>query len=192
MYTFHSDLCSSVWVISMRKSRASSPAACQRAGSQVIAKPLELVDLPQREGLEDAEHHRGKPSAPLGARAVVTLAAHHRSPQDTLAQKEPAVLQDSTRRCRRSLYMSLIHTCALNGADPFDYLTMLEKHHSELNTNPKRWMPWNYRESYDDGGLCGGRAHGRAACAELIQLRTLTEGTRLSCFRSVVRCFQFA
>ena len=50
------------------------------------------------------------------------------------------------------LYMSLIHTCALNGADPFDYLTMLEKHHAELDANPERWMPWNYRESHDDGG----------------------------------------
>jgi transposase len=45
------------------------------------------------------------------------------------------------------LYMSLIHTCFLNGADPFDYLTALEKHSAELELNPERWMPWNYREN---------------------------------------------
>jgi hypothetical protein len=48
------------------------------------------------------------------------------------------------------LYMSLIHTCFLNGADPFDYLTMLEKHSNELDANPERWMPWNYRENLSD------------------------------------------
>ena len=48
------------------------------------------------------------------------------------------------------LYMSLIHTCFLNGADPFDYLTMLEKHSDELDANPERWMPWNYRENLSE------------------------------------------
>ena len=48
------------------------------------------------------------------------------------------------------LYMSLIHTCFLNSVDPFDYLTTLEKHHAELDTNPERWMPWNYRKTVGD------------------------------------------
>jgi len=43
------------------------------------------------------------------------------------------------------LYMSLIHTCELNGANPFDYLTELERHASEVAVNPQDWMPWNYR-----------------------------------------------
>ena len=30
------------------------------------------------------------------------------------------------------LYTSLIHTCALNGANPFDYLTELQRHAEEL------------------------------------------------------------
>lgn len=41
--------------------------------------------------------------------------------------------------------MSLIHTCELNGANPFDYLTELQRHHAELATRPAEWMPWNYR-----------------------------------------------
>ena len=43
------------------------------------------------------------------------------------------------------LYMSLIYTCELNGANPFDYLTELERHADELAANPSDWMPWNYR-----------------------------------------------
>jgi transposase len=43
--------------------------------------------------------------------------------------------------------MSLIYTCELQGADPFDYLTELQRHSEELAKNPKEWMPWNYRET---------------------------------------------
>ena len=42
------------------------------------------------------------------------------------------------------IYMSLIHTCSLNGADPFDYLNQLQRHPEETRKNPERWMPWNY------------------------------------------------
>jgi len=45
------------------------------------------------------------------------------------------------------LFMSLIHTCELNGADPFDYLTELQRHADKLKHQPSEWMPWNYRET---------------------------------------------
>jgi transposase len=45
------------------------------------------------------------------------------------------------------LFMSLIHTCELNGANPFDYLTELQRHAAELKREPSEWMPWNYRET---------------------------------------------
>src|SRR5215467_5051938 len=45
------------------------------------------------------------------------------------------------------LFMSLIHTCELNGANPFDYLTELQRHAEELKHNPSAWMPWNYRDT---------------------------------------------
>ena len=44
------------------------------------------------------------------------------------------------------LFMSLIHTCELAGANPFDYLTELQRHTRELANNPSAWMPWNYLE----------------------------------------------
>lgn len=43
------------------------------------------------------------------------------------------------------LFMSLIYTCELNGINPFDYLTELERHAGELDSHPEQWMPWNYR-----------------------------------------------
>ncbi len=45
------------------------------------------------------------------------------------------------------LYMSLIHTCELNGVNPFDYLIELQRHAGELKRVPSEWMPWNYRDT---------------------------------------------
>jgi transposase len=45
------------------------------------------------------------------------------------------------------LFMSLIHTCELNGINPFNYLTELQRHAEELKRAPAAWMPWNYRET---------------------------------------------
>jgi len=42
-------------------------------------------------------------------------------------------------------FMSLIYTCQLCGADPFDYLTELQRHAAALIASPQDWMPWNYR-----------------------------------------------
>ena len=45
------------------------------------------------------------------------------------------------------LFMSLIHTCELCGANPFDYLTQLQRHAGELAETPSLWMPWNYLDT---------------------------------------------
>jgi len=47
------------------------------------------------------------------------------------------------------VFMSLIYTCELCGANPFDYLTELQRHAEELASTPQNWMPWNYRETLD-------------------------------------------
>jgi hypothetical protein len=44
------------------------------------------------------------------------------------------------------LYMSLIHTCYFSAADPFDYLTQLQRNHQRVTAAPADWMPWNYRQ----------------------------------------------
>ena len=45
------------------------------------------------------------------------------------------------------LFMSLIYTCQLNEANPFDYLTELQRHPDEFAACPELWMPWNYRDA---------------------------------------------
>jgi hypothetical protein len=43
------------------------------------------------------------------------------------------------------LFMSLIHTCQLNGVNSFEYLVELLQHASQVARSPGEWMPWGYR-----------------------------------------------
>jgi transposase len=47
------------------------------------------------------------------------------------------------------IQMSLIHTCELNGVNPFDYLMALEQHSAAVAKAPTAWFPWNYRAAID-------------------------------------------
>jgi transposase len=47
------------------------------------------------------------------------------------------------------LFMSLIHTCQLCGANSFDYLIELQRHAQELAAYPAEWMPWNYQATLE-------------------------------------------
>ena len=51
------------------------------------------------------------------------------------------------------LFMTLIDTCQLCGANSFEYLTELQRHARELELNPSAWMPWNYRETIEQIGI---------------------------------------
>lgn len=41
-------------------------------------------------------------------------------------------------------FMSLLHTCALNGINPFDYLMALNNNAEVVIKAPAQWLPWNY------------------------------------------------
>jgi len=45
------------------------------------------------------------------------------------------------------MFMSIIHTCEMNKANPFDYLTQLQKHAETAASKPADWMPWNYQQA---------------------------------------------
>ena len=45
------------------------------------------------------------------------------------------------------IFMSLIHTCQLNGVNPFDYMTALQTHAGEVAKDPACWLPWNYPQA---------------------------------------------
>jgi transposase len=42
------------------------------------------------------------------------------------------------------LFMSLIHTCELNGVNSFHYLTELQRYSADVKYAPSDWMPWTY------------------------------------------------
>lgn len=43
------------------------------------------------------------------------------------------------------LFMSLIHTCALNEVNPFEYIVALLGHPLDVKAQPAQWLPWSYR-----------------------------------------------
>ena len=42
------------------------------------------------------------------------------------------------------LFMTLIHTCRLNGVNPFEYLLAIATHANAVKLVPQAWLPWNY------------------------------------------------
>ena len=114
---------------------------------------------------EQIEQHKVEPNSSLGE-AISYMLKHWE--KLTLFLKQPGAPLDNNL-CERALkkailhrknsyffktqngarvgdlFMSLIHTCELNGVNPFDYLTELQKHAHELSTHPADWMPWNYQ-----------------------------------------------
>jgi hypothetical protein len=63
-----------------------------------------------------------------------------------LHRKNALFYKNNERRTGGDLFMTLIHTCQLCGANSFDYLTELLRHAGELAAYPAEWMPWNYSE----------------------------------------------
>jgi transposase len=42
-------------------------------------------------------------------------------------------------------FMSVMHTCELNGVNAFEYLVTLQRHADALRATPHAWLPWTYR-----------------------------------------------
>lgn len=51
------------------------------------------------------------------------------------------------------LFMSLIYTAELSGANPFHYLTQLLRHSAQVARAPARWLPWNYTHTLMESGV---------------------------------------
>ncbi len=45
------------------------------------------------------------------------------------------------------LFMSLIYSAELCGANPFDYIVAVLRHRAAVDEQPSEWMPWNYTEA---------------------------------------------
>ncbi len=81
-----------------------------------------------------------QPGAPLDSNIVERALK-----QCTLHRKNSLFYKTENGAEMGDLHMSLIHTCELNGVNPFECLIELQKHTEELTEHPADWMPWNYR-----------------------------------------------
>lgn len=115
---------------------------------------------------EQLEQRRVEPNSSLGQ--AIKYLLNHWEPL-TLFLRRPGVPLDNNL-CERALkmairhrknslfyktqhgadvgdvYMSLIHTCYFAGVDPRDYLTQVQRHEQQVQADPARWLPWNYRQ----------------------------------------------
>ena len=128
---------------------------------------------------EQIEQHKVEPNSSLGE-AITYMLKHWE--KLTLFLKQPGAPLDNNL-CERALkkailhrknsyfyktqngarvgdlFMSLIHTCELNGINPFDYLTELQKHTDELSAHPADWLPWNYRNTLQRTDVTHPKSH---------------------------------
>lgn len=64
-----------------------------------------------------------------------------------LHRKNSLFFKTQRGACVGDSYMSIIHTCSFAGADPFDYLTELERNATQVSEEPEKWLPWNYENA---------------------------------------------
>ena len=48
------------------------------------------------------------------------------------------------------IFMSVIHTCELNRANPFEYLMALQRHADSVAKAVDKWLPWTYLKTLED------------------------------------------
>ncbi len=129
---------------------------------QTHSQPV-LEEL-QRWMHDQLDGHQVEPNSGLGA--AMTYLLKHWEPL-TLFLRQPGAPLDNNR-CEQALkmailhrknslsyktlqgaqtgdrFMSLIHTCRLNGVNPFDYLLAIATHPDAVQLVPRAWLPWNY------------------------------------------------
>jgi hypothetical protein len=115
------------------------------------------------------EEKKVEPNSSLGE--VITYMLNHWQPLTLFLRKAGAPLDNNI--CERALkkailhrknslfyktqngarvgdiYMTLIHTAELAGANAFDYLCELQRHAGEVAEDPWQWFPWNYRQTLE-------------------------------------------
>ena len=82
------------------------------------------------------------PGAPLDNNAcerAIKMAILHRKNSLSYKTEHGARVGD--------VFMSLIHTCALGGINPYEYLLALQVNAAAVLQDPAAWLPWNYPKS---------------------------------------------
>lgn len=69
-----------------------------------------------------------------------------RALKKAIAHRKNSLFYRTQRGARvGDVYMTLIHTAELHGANPFDYLTSLQHHAKAVAESPGDWLPWTYQ-----------------------------------------------
>jgi len=120
------------------------------AGEHVAQVALRIETVEFR-GADQAVEGGGALPARIGAGKEVVLAFMRTFPfrlRKSFRSRKNSLFYKTTNGAEvGDLFMRLIYTCELNDANPFDYLTELQKHAEELAQNLTVWMPWNYRQT---------------------------------------------
>lgn len=83
-----------------------------------------------------------QPGAPLDNNLV------ERALKKAIVHRKNALFYKTQNGARvGDLFMSLIHTCELDGVNAFEYLVALQRHADALQETPGAWLPWTYRET---------------------------------------------
>ena len=64
-----------------------------------------------------------------------------------LNRKNAMFFKTPNRAWVGDVFMTLIHTCELNGVNSFHYLTELQRHSADIARTPTDWLPRNYQET---------------------------------------------
>jgi hypothetical protein len=81
-----------------------------------------------------------------GRRPHLVLAPAARALKKAILHRKNALFYKTQNGARvGDLFMSLVYTCQLKEANPFDYLTQLQRRADQVAASPELWMPWNYR-----------------------------------------------
>jgi hypothetical protein len=129
---------------------------------QARSKPL--IDELERWLAEQTEERKVEPNSSLG-NSIAYMRKHwagltlflrepgapldnnicERALKKAILHRKNAMFYKTQKGARvGDLFMSLIHTAELCGADPFDYLVALQRHHQRMAETPGDWMPWNF------------------------------------------------
>ena len=125
------------WLEAQIAKRKAEPNSGAGQGDQIPAAALASVDA----------------VSPRGGSAARLQQCRKGIEKGRSASEERVVLPHAKRGRVGDLFMSLIHTCQLCGANSFEYLTELQRHARELAASPAEWMPWNYRQTLDRAGV---------------------------------------
>jgi hypothetical protein len=126
---------------------------------QARSKPL--IDELERWLAEQTEERKVEPNSSLG-NSIAYMRKHwagltlflrepgapldnnicERALKKAILHRKNAMFYKTQKGARvGDLFMSLIHTAELCGADPFDYLVALQRHHQRMAETPGDWMP---------------------------------------------------